>query len=253
VRALDAALIALNEARRHLDAALAAAEDDPSELERIEERLFALRAAARKFNVPVEGLNALAGRYAADLSLIDAGAERLAALEAAAHAAAARYHEAAATLSNKRRQAAAGLDTSVNRELKPLKLDRAKFMTEIVTEPESAGPHGIDRIEFWVQTNPGTRPGPLMRVASGGELARFLLALKVVLADRGSASTLIFDEVDTGAGGAVADAIGVRLARLSRRAQANAELKRLASEIAAHDKRYYQDDTPTVSDAGYDA
>ena len=237
VRALDAALIALNEARGHLDAALAAAEHDPSELERIEERLFALRAAARKFNVPVEGLNALAGRYAADLSLIDAGADRLAALEAAAHAADARYHEAAATLSHKRRQAAAGLDTSVNREVKPLKLDRAEFMTEIVTEPESAGPHGIDRIEFWVQTNPGTRAGPLMRVASGGELARFLLALKVVLADRGSASTLIFDEVDTGAGGAVADAIGVRLARLSRRAQVIAVTH--APQVAARADRHY--------------
>src|SRR5262249_15426622 len=101
-------------------------------------------------------------------------------------------------------------DSAVNDELKPLKLERAKFVTEIVSAPEEGGPHGIDRIEFWVQTNPGTRPGPLMKVASGGELARFLLALKVVLADRGSASTLIFDEVDTGAGGAVADAIGVR-------------------------------------------
>ncbi len=236
-RALDAALIAFNEARGHLDAALAAAEHDPSELERIEERLFALRAAARKYNVPVDGLDALAGRYAADLSLLDAGAERLAALEAAAQAADAQYHEAAAALSTKRRQAAAGLETSVNHELKPLKLDRAKFMTEIVTEPESAGPHGIDRVEFWVQTNPGTRPGPLMRVASGGELARFLLALKVVLADRGSASTLIFDEVDTGAGGAVADAIGVRLARLSRRAQVIAVTH--APQVAARADRHY--------------
>jgi DNA repair protein RecN (Recombination protein N) len=236
-RALDAALIAFNEARGHLDAALAAAEHDPSELERIEERLFALRAAARKYNVPVDGLDALAGRYAADLSLLDAGAERLAALEAAAQAADAQYHEAAAALSTKRRQAAAGLETSVNHELKPLKLDRAKFMTEIVTEPESAGPHGIDRVEFWVQTNPGTRAGPLMRVASGGELARFLLALKVVLADRGSASTLIFDEVDTGAGGAVADAIGVRLARLSRRAQVIAVTH--APQVAARADRHY--------------
>ena len=236
-RALDAALIAFNEARGHLDAALAAAEHDPSELERIEERLFALRAAARKYNVPVDGLNVLAGRYAADLSLLDAGAERLAALEAAAQAADAQYHAAAAALSTKRRQAAAGLETSVNHELKPLKLDRAKFMTEIVTEPESAGPHGIDRVEFWVQTNPGTRPGPLMRVASGGELARFLLALKVVLADRGSASTLIFDEVDTGAGGAVADAIGVRLAGLSRSAQVIAVTH--APQVAARADRHY--------------
>jgi DNA repair protein RecN (Recombination protein N) len=237
VRALDAALIALNEARGQLEAALAAAQHDPRELDRIEERLFALRAAARKFNVPVDGLSELAGRYAADLSLIDAGAERLAALEAAAYAADAQYREAAATLSNKRRQAAADLDSSVNRELKPLKLDRARFMTEIMTEPESAGPHGIDRIEFWVQTNPGTRPGPLMRVASGGELARFLLALKVVLADRGSASTLIFDEVDTGAGGAVADAIGVRLAGLSRSAQVIAVTH--APQVAARADRHY--------------
>src|SRR5438552_977441 len=133
--------------------------------------------------------------------------------------------------------AAASLDRAVNDEVKPLKLDRAEFMTEIVTEPESAGPHGIDRIEFWVQTNPGTRPGPLMRVASGGELARFLLALKVVLADRGSASTLIFDEVDTGAGGAVADAIGVRLARLSRRAQVIAVTH--APQVAARADRHY--------------
>src|SRR5207248_1831620 len=110
-------------------------------------------------------------------------------------------------------------------------------LTEIVSEPEAGGPHGIDRIEFWVQTNPGTRAGPLMKVASGGELARFLLALKVVLADRGSASTLVFDEVDTGAGGAVADAIGVRLARLSRRAQVIAVTH--APQVAARAERDY--------------
>jgi DNA repair protein RecN (Recombination protein N) len=125
----------------------------------------------------------------------------------------------------------------VNGELKPLKLERAKFMTEIVSEPDAGGPHGIDRIEFWVQTNPGTRPGPLMKVASGGELARFLLALKVVLADRGSAPTLVFDEVDTGVGGAVADAIGVRLARLGRRAQVIAVTH--APQVAARANRHY--------------
>ena len=219
VKALDAALTALDDARGHLDQALRTADHDPRELERIEERLFALRAAARKHNVPVDGLNALAARYAADLGLIDAGAERLAVLESAAREAAANYRKAAAALSQGRKAAAVKLDGAVNGELKPLKLERAKFMTEMVTEPDAGGPHGIDRIEFWVQTNPGTRPGPLMKVASGGELARFLLALKVVLADRGSAPTLVFDEVDTGVGGAVADAIGVRLARLGRRAQ----------------------------------
>ncbi len=237
VKALDAALTALDDARRHLDAALHTANHDPSELEKIEERLFALRAAARKHNVPVDELNALAARYAAELGLIDAGAERLAALEEAARAADAHYREAAAALSRDRKKAAETLDRAVNDELKPLKLERAKFVTEIVTDPEAGGPHGIDRVEFWVQTNPGTRPGPLMRVASGGELARFLLALKVVLANRGSASTLVFDEVDTGAGGAVADAIGVRLARLSRRAQVIAVTH--APQVAARADRHY--------------
>jgi DNA repair protein RecN (Recombination protein N) len=237
VKALDAALTALDAARRHLDAALRTADHDPSELEKIEERLFALRAAARKHNVPVDQLNALAARYAAELGLIDGGAERLAALEEAARAADAYYREAAAALSRDRKKAAETLDRAVNDELKPLKLERAKFVTEIVTDPEAGGPHGIDRVEFWVQTNPGTRPGPLMRVASGGELARFLLALKVVLADRGSASTLVFDEVDTGAGGAVADAIGVRLARLSRRAQVIAVTH--APQVAARADRHY--------------
>jgi DNA repair protein RecN (Recombination protein N) len=237
VKALDAALTALDAARRHLDAALRTADHEPSELEKIEERLFALRAAARKHNVPVDQLNALAARYAAELGLIDGGAERLAALEEAARAADAYYREAAAALSRDRKKAAETLDRAVNDELKPLKLERAKFVTEIVTDPEAGGPHGIDRVEFWVQTNPGTRPGPLMRVASGGELARFLLALKVVLADRGSASTLVFDEVDTGAGGAVADAIGVRLARLSRRAQVIAVTH--APQVAARADRHY--------------
>ena len=237
VKALDAALTALDEASGHLESALRSADHDPRELERIEERLFALRAAGRKYNVPVDGLNALAARYAADLGLIDAGAERLAALETAAGEADRRYRDAAAALSAARRKAAEKLDKAVNAELKPLKLERAKFSTEIVTEPEAAGPHGIDRIEFWVQTNPGTRPGPLMKVASGGELARFLLALKVVLADRGSAPTLVFDEIDTGVGGAVADAIGVRLARLSRRAQVITVTH--APQVAARADRHY--------------
>ena len=156
-------------------------------------------------------------RFKADLALIDAGAEQLAALEAAAKEAEAAYRAAAGKLSGARKKAADALDKAVNAELKPLKLERAKFSTEIESDAAAAGPNGIDRVEFWVQTNPGTRPGPLMKVASGGELARFLLALKVVLADRGSAPTLVFDEIDTGVGGAVADAIGVRLARLAAR------------------------------------
>ncbi len=102
---------------------------------------------------------------------------------------------------------------------KPLKLDGAHFSTQVESDPACGGADGIDRVEFWVRTNPGSRPGPLTKVASGGELARFMLALKVVLADRGSAPTLVFDEIDTGVGGAVADAIGARLARLAARAQ----------------------------------
>ena len=121
--------------------------------------------------------------------------------------------------SKARVKAAATLDKAVNGELKPLKLENARFSTQITSEPSAPGPEGVDRVEFWVQTNPGTRPGPLMKVASGGELARFMLALKVVLADRGSAPTLVFDEIDTGVGGAVADAIGQRLARLAARVQ----------------------------------
>jgi DNA repair protein RecN (Recombination protein N) len=107
----------------------------------------------------------------------------------------------------------------VARELPPLKLERARFITQLTTDPGSWTATGIDQVEFWVQTNPGTRPGPMVKVASGGELSRFMLALKVVLADRGSAPTLIFDEIDTGVGGAVADAIGERLARLAAKVQ----------------------------------
>ena len=135
------------------------------------------------------------------------------------------------------RQGRAALDKAVNGELKPLKLERAKFSTQIESDAGAAGPHGIDRVEFWVQTNPGTRPGPLMKVASGGELARFLLALKVVLADRGSAPTLVFDEIDTGVGGAVADAIGMRLARLGRGVQVLAVTH--APQVAARADRHY--------------
>jgi DNA repair protein RecN (Recombination protein N) len=236
LKALDVALSAIEEARTHLEAALRIADHDPGELERIEERLFALRAAGRKYNVPVDALAALAVRYGADLGLIDAGARQLAELEAAARQAEVRYGAAATALSGRRKSAAEKLDRAVNAELKPLKLDRARFSTEIASDPVAPGPNGIDRIEFWVQTNPGTRPGPLMKIASGGELARFLLALKVVLADRGSAPTLVFDEIDTGVGGAVADAIGVRLARLAGRAQVVAVTH--APQVAARADRH---------------
>ncbi len=235
VKAIDAALTALDEARTHLEHALRVADYDPNELERIEERLFALRAAGRKYNVSVDELAALARRYEGDLALIDAGAERLAALEQEAQNVVARYRQAAEALSAARKRAAQKLDKAVNAELRPLKLERAQFSTQI--ESEGEGPDGLERVEFWVRTNPGTRPGPLMKVASGGELARFLLALKVVLADRGSAPTLIFDEIDTGVGGATADAIGMRLAQLSSGVQVIAVTH--APQVAARADRHY--------------
>jgi DNA repair protein RecN (Recombination protein N) len=237
VKALDAALTALDEASLHIDRALRTAAFDPHELERIEERLFALRAAGRKYNAPVDQLAALSARYSADLALLDAGTARLAALEQEAAAAVAQYSKAAAALSDRRRDVAAKLDKSVNGELKPLRLDQAQFSTAIKTAPDMPGPDGIDRVEFWVRTNPGTQPGPLMKVASGGELSRFMLALKVVIADRGSAPSLVFDEIDTGVGGAVADAIGARLARLAGRVQVLAVTH--APQVAARADHHY--------------
>jgi DNA repair protein RecN (Recombination protein N) len=219
IEAIDAALNALAEAEQHLAAALIAADFDPLELERIEERLFALRAASRKYATPVDDLSALAARFAADISSIDRGTDRLKALEKEAAEADARFRAAAEKLSQARVKSAEKLNKAVTAELAPLKLERAKFSTQIEQDREQPGAHGFDRVEFWVQTNPGTRPGPMMKVASGGELSRFLLALKVVLSDKGSAPTLVFDEIDTGVGGAVADAIGGRLARLARKVQ----------------------------------
>ncbi len=212
-QALDAVLVALDAAEQALATALEEADFDPRELERVEERLFALRAAGRKFSCAPDDLPRQQAAMLADLPALDAGEARLVALAAQAEAAKAAYAAAATGLSAQRRAAAAALDKAVNAELPPLKLERARFVTEI--EPEAPGPDGLDRVEFWVATNPSSRPGPLTKVASGGELARFMLALKVSLADRGSAPTLVFDEIDTGVGGAVADAIGRRLARLA--------------------------------------
>ena len=217
--ALGRALDALEEARGGLEAALTAVAFDPRELERTEERLFALRALARKHQVAVDALPALAVRMASDLAEIDAGEEKLGRLETAVSEARAGYARVAEALSVKRLAAARALEQAVAAELPALKLERATFLVEMTADPEAAGPEGIDQLEFWVRTNPGTRPGPMMKVASGGELSRFLLALKVALADRGSAPTLVFDEIDTGVGGAVAEAIGVRLARLAAQVQ----------------------------------
>ncbi|MEH3125196.1 DNA repair protein RecN [Agrobacterium cavarae] len=219
VQLLDAALDNLSNAQMEVEAALRRTEFDPRELERVEERLFALRAAGRKYSVPVSDLPALAERMVTDLADLDAGEEKLAKLEAQLGVVKAGFDRAALSLSDKRRNAAAALSDAVMAELPALKLERARFTVEVTSDASSATADGIDVVEFHVQTNPGTRPGPIMKVASGGELSRFLLALKVALADRGSAPTLVFDEIDTGVGGAVADAIGQRLKRLSKTVQ----------------------------------
>ncbi|EJC75686.1 DNA repair protein RecN [Rhizobium leguminosarum bv. trifolii WSM2012] len=219
VTLLDAALDQLSNAQMEVEAALRKTEYDPRELERVEERLFALRAASRKYSVPVTELPALAVRMIADLADLDAGEERLARLEAEVGLAHENYDAAARSLSDRRHHAGTALAAAVMTELPALKLERARFMVEITTNGQEALAEGIDIVEFHVQTNPGTRPGSIMKVASGGELSRFLLALKVALADRGSTPTLVFDEIDTGVGGAVADAIGQRLKRLSDRVQ----------------------------------
>jgi DNA repair protein RecN (Recombination protein N) len=215
VELLDQALNHLSNAQMEVETALRRTEFDPRELERVEERLFALRAAGRKYSVAVVDLPALAEKMVADLADLDAGEERLGELEKLAAAAKEEFDRAALVLSGKRKAGAETLAEAVMQELPALKLERARFMVEVTANPEAPAAEGIDTVEFHVQTNPGTRPGPIMKVASGGELSRFLLALKVALADRGSAPTLVFDEIDTGVGGAVADAIGQRLKRLS--------------------------------------
>ena len=217
VTAIDAALVALDAARDTLEAAIRDADFDSAELEQLEERLFAIRGAARKYAVSPDVLPDLAAQHAATLDALDADEAKLMRLATALVEAEANYRHLAESLSAKRKAAAAALDKAVNAELAPLKLERAGFLTQV--EPEAPGPEGTDGVAFWVSTNPGTRPGPLMKIASGGELARFMLALKVAVAAKASAPTLVFDEIDTGVGGAVADAMGQRLARLAATSQ----------------------------------
>lgn len=213
--ALDRVLAEMTEADRAIAEARRSFTFDPRELEKSEERLFALRAAARKYKSTVDSLALVRQRFEDELQAISDGGARLKALDGAWKEAQSAFDQAAEKLSDKRRKSARSLDKAVLAELPPLKLERARFETKIETDAGKPGGHGIDRIEFMVAANPGTPLAPLMKVASGGELARFMLALKVVLAARGSAPTLIFDEIDTGVGGAVADAIGGRLARLA--------------------------------------
>ena len=210
---LDRALIEASEAEEKIARAADALAFDPARLEAVEARLFDIRALARKHRVDADSLASFGDELSAKLALIDAGGERIAALEKALAEARAGYDSLAADLAARRREAAARLDQAVAAELAPLKLDSARFRTALA--PAEPGPSGADRAEFEVSTNPGAPFGPLTRIASGGELSRFILALKVALAEEGGAATMIFDEIDRGVGGAVASAIGERLARLA--------------------------------------
>lgn len=214
--ALDRAEEALAEAEMLLTRMAEEAEADPRLLEAAEERLFALRAAARKHSVPVVELPALLASFRARLAALDSGSAALAELERQAAAARAAYTKAAGALAASRRTAAERLGRAVMRELPPLKLDRARFVAEVQALDEAKwGPAGADQVRFLIATNPGQAPGPLDRVASGGELSRLMLALKVVLASGSTIPTLVFDEVDSGVGGATAAAVGDRLARVA--------------------------------------
>jgi DNA repair protein RecN (Recombination protein N) len=218
--ALDRAVIEASEAEEALAMAGAAMAYDPDRLDRIETRLFDLRGVARKHRVQPDELAALAEELAGRLSRIEAGNEGLAALERAVATARKAYEKEAAALSDARAEAALRLDKAVAGELAPLKLDAARFRTSIERLPEAQwGADGRDRVEFLISTNPGAPFAPLVKIASGGELSRFILALKVALAESGAKRTMIFDEIDRGVGGAVASAIGERLARLADKAQ----------------------------------
>ena len=214
---LDRAVIEASEAEDKIARASDALAFDPARLEEAEARLFDIRALARKHRVEPDALAALGQEMRSKLQAIEAGGERIGELERALAEARKAYDAATAAVSDARAQAASRLDARVAEELAPLKLDSARFRTSLSgSEP---GPKGVDRVEFEVSTNPGAPFGPLIRIASGGELSRVILALKVALAEAGNARTMIFDEVDRGVGGAVASAIGERLARLAEDAQ----------------------------------
>lgn len=214
VEALGRALSEIADAQRGVEDALTALDFNPSELEHLEERLFAIRALARKHNVLPDDLSKTMEEFRAKLVEIDTGADHISTLQKKVIEAEKSYNSKAESLSQKRRAAGIRLDNAMSAELAPLKMERAEFMTEIVAA-DQPGPEGIDRVVFKVATNPGAPSGPINKIASGGELSRFLLALKVCLTSRASGLTMIFDEIDRGVGGATADAVGRRLSNLA--------------------------------------
>lgn len=218
--ALERAEEALAEAETLLTRLAGEADVDPRMLEQAEERLFALRAAARKHGVQVADLPGLLDSLSQRLATLDTGAAEIVELEKLAAATRARYAAAAAALTAARQAAASRLGVAVAAELPPLRLDKARFVADVAVLPESGwGPQGADAVQFLIATNPGQSPGPLAKIASGGELSRLMLALKVVLAAGSAVPTLVFDEVDSGIGGATAAAVGDRLARVAEQVQ----------------------------------
>ena len=234
--ALSRAMVELDDAARGVEACLDALEFNPHDLELTEERLFAIRALARKHNVAPDELPSLAQELSAKLDLLDMGAGGLKELNAAVAAAQTDFDEAANVLSRARKSAAQALDLAMVSELTPLKMERAVFTTQIKDTDPSA--RGKDQVDFVVATNPGAPAGPLAKIASGGELSRFLLALKVCLSRDGAQNTMIFDEIDRGVGGATADAVGRRLSRLAQDAQVLVVTH--SPQVAALGDRHFQ-------------
>ena len=234
--ALSRAMVELDDAAQGVEACLDALEFNPHDLELAEERLFAIRALARKHSVAPDELPTLAQDLSAKLDLLDMGAGGLKELNAAVTAAQVAYDEAAGVLSRARKSAAQALDLAMGAELAPLKMERAVFTTQVGDADPSAT--GVDQVDFVVATNPGAPAGPLAKIASGGELSRFLLALKVCLSRDGAQNTMIFDEIDRGVGGATADAVGRRLSRLAQDAQVLVVTH--SPQVAALGDRHFQ-------------
>lgn len=235
--ALETAIASAEEARRELEAFMSRLEADPDELDRKEERLFAIRAAARKYGVPPDGLPQLLAKFEDRRDLIDLGGEKLKAAEAKVSAALEGFMTAGRALSAARAKAAEKLEAAVAAELKPLKLGHARFRVALTPQTEPS-PQGLEKVAFEVATIAGAAFGPLVKIASGGELARFSLALKVALAEAGPPAALVFDEVDRGVGGAVADAVGERLQRLARDTQVL--LVTHSPQVAARAERHFR-------------
>ncbi len=235
---LDRAVIEAGEAEDKLQAAAEALVHDPQALDAAETRLFELRALARKHRCEVDELPEKMREFRTALDSIEGGEAELDALEAAAKDAGQRYRAEAEALHATRVAAAMRLDEAVAGELAPLKLDAARFKTAVAELPEERwGAQGMDTVEFLISTNPGADFAPLAKIASGGELSRFILALKVALAEKGGAATIIFDEIDRGVGGAVASAIGERLARLAADGQLLAVTH--SPQVAARGRTHY--------------